>query len=416
MRRFAGKTRLGRSLGAGLAAGALLGALAGPALAQPDLGPGPDRAPASSAVEAWTSEDLAALHAALREAPAHGLDASALARALRTAGPDDPGRLSAVALTYARALAFGVVDPKRIHQSFSLETNRGDLAGELQAALSQHRLGEWLQSLAPQDATYRALSRAYLQTRAAVRAHPAGPALRARARTLALNLERLRWLDRTPPATRIDVNVAAARLWFLMDGAVLDSRKVVAGAPGHETPLLQASFRRIVVNPPWIVPHDIAAKEILPKGRRYLARHDMRIVDGRVIQEPGPDSSLGAVKFDLQDDADIYLHDTPQQSAFERADRHLSHGCVRVEDAVGFARLVAEQFGAADQLDDRLASGETASVSLDADVPVRLLYLTAYVDDGGVHFARDAYGWDADLAQALDLGEDALAIPVKPGP
>jgi len=88
---------------------------------------------------------------------------------------------------------------------------------------------------------------------------------------------------------------------------------------------------------------------------------------------------------------------------------------VRVEDAVGFAHLVAEQFGAADQFDDRLASGETASVSLDADVPVRLLYLTAYADDGEVRFAKDAYGWDADLAQALGLGDGALAIPVKLG-
>ncbi|WP_297694298.1 L,D-transpeptidase family protein [Phenylobacterium sp.] len=391
----------------------LLAAFARPALAQ--HAQAGQSAAAVEQADAWTPEATAALEASLRSAHAQGLDASVLAHALDAAGPGDPGRLTAVALAYARALAFGVVDPKRVHETFSLQTNRGDLAGELHAALAERRLGAWLASLPPHDETYRALSQAYLGARVASRAHPGNAGLRARARTLALNLERLRWLDRSPPPTRIDVNVAAARLWFLVDGAVLDSRKVVAGARGHETPLLQASFRRIVVNPPWIVPQKIAAKEILPKGRRYLARHDMRIVDGRVIQEAGPDSSLGAVKFDLDDDQDIYLHDTPEQAAFERADRHLSHGCVRVEDAVGFAHLVAEQFGAADQFDDRLASGETASVSLDADVPVRLLYLTAYVDDGEVRFAKDAYGWDADLAQALGLGDGALAIPVKLG-
>src|SRR3546814_1240384 len=40
-----------------------------------------------------------------------------------------------------------------------------------------------------------------------------------RARILAINLERLRWLDRTPPATRIDVNTAAAMLAYWHEGA-----------------------------------------------------------------------------------------------------------------------------------------------------------------------------------------------------
>jgi murein L,D-transpeptidase YcbB/YkuD len=367
-----------------------------PAHAQGDLG----SAPAIAApVTAWREADVAALRNALAGASAHGLDASELRKALRTTSPEDAARMDRIALTYARALAFGVVDPKRLHETFSLEVNQRALEGELNAALRQGRLRAWLASLAPQGEEYRALSAAYL----AARAGPKTDA--ARARTLALNLERLRWLDRHPDATRIDVNVAAAKLWFFKDGALLDSRKVVVGAPGHETPLLQASFRRIVVNPPWNVPAKIARKEILVKGSGYMERHNMRRVDGRVVQDPGPDNSLGQVKFDLQDDQDIYLHDTPVQSAFERADRHLSHGCVRVEDAVGFARLVAEQFGAADRFEDRLATGETGTVSLGAEVPVRMLYLTAYADEGDVRIVKDRYGWDAKLAQALGLAD-----------
>lgn len=390
-------------------AAAALAALAAPALAQPiDSPPAIEAAPA-----AWNAQSLADLRAALHNARAHGLDASALLKEAEAASPADDAQLRRIALTYAKALASGVADPKELHEKFTLETNQRDLAGELIQALRQDRLRAWLASLAPDDADYHALSAAYLQARAAVTAHPKSLELRQKARTLALNLERRRWLAREVPQTRIDVNVAAARLWFFKDGVMLDSRKVIAGAPDHETPLLQASFHRIVTNPSWYVPTSIARREILPKGRGYMVRHGMRMVDGRVVQEPGPDSALGQVKFDLEDDEAIYLHDTPYQSAFARANRNLSHGCIRVEDAVGFARLVAESFGVADQLEDRLATGDTGSVSLGADVPVRLLYQTAYVEDGAVRFARDPYGYDPKLAEALGLADpDAMAIPV----
>lgn len=39
-----------------------------------------------------------------------------------------------------------------------------------------------------------------------------------RARAIAVDMERMRWLERKPPATRIDVNLAAARLTYWRDG------------------------------------------------------------------------------------------------------------------------------------------------------------------------------------------------------
>ena len=60
-----------------------------------------------------------------------------------------------------------------------------------------------------------------------------------RVRTLAVNLERRRWLPRdAPPPTRIDVNTAAATLTYWRDGGIADQRRVVAGQPGNETPQL----------------------------------------------------------------------------------------------------------------------------------------------------------------------------------
>lgn len=242
----------------------------------------------------------------------------------------------------------------------------------------------------------------------------AGPAQRAR--TLAVNLERRRWLTRTPPATRIDVNTASAELTFFQDGAITDQRRVIVGQPGHETPMIEASFKQLVINPPWNVPSSIAAAEIFPKGSAYLVKHDMYVKDGRIIQRPGPQSALGKVKFDVQDRYAIYLHDTPSKSLFDSADRHLSHGCVRVADAVGFAHIIASMTNTTDELDAKLATDDTRTVALGQDIPVRLIYETAYVKDGVVRFVPDAYGWDDTLAEQMGLGPVHPEAPLERGP
>jgi murein L,D-transpeptidase YcbB/YkuD len=229
-----------------------------------------------------------------------------------------------------------------------------------------------------------------------------------KARRVAVNLERLRWLERKPPLTRIDVNTAASTLAYIEDGKVEWVTPVVPGRPGRETPQLQASFSRLVVNPPWYVPSSIARREILPKGPTYLRRHHMRRDGERVIQSPGPWAALGQVKFDMQDRYAIYLHDTPAKAVFDRSQRHLSHGCVRVRDAVVFARRLAEASGEGDRFDRILRSGRTGVVPLASSIPVRLIYQTALVGEGGVvTFRPDVYGWDVRTAAAIGLAPPA---------
>ena len=236
-----------------------------------------------------------------------------------------------------------------------------------------------------------------------------------RARTLAINLERRRWLNRTPPNTRIDVNTAAAFLDYVRDGNVVNRRVVVVGQPGWETPQLGSPITRLVANPPWNVPESIEKKELLPKGEAYLARNKFTRKDGRLVQEAGPKSALGLVKFDMDNPHAIYLHDTPTKAAFNEPERHLSHGCVRVQDAIGFARLIAAHEGQLDAFNKGLASGKETFVSLPREIPVRLLYHTAFVDNGVVRFRPDAYGWDEALAEALGMEKRSwkAATPVR---
>ena len=237
-----------------------------------------------------------------------------------------------------------------------------------------------------------------------------------RARQIALNLERRRWLARDVPEERIEVNTAAAIMVYWRDGKPTHSNRVVVGTPDNQTPSLERPFASVVANPPWYVPAGIARNEILPRGPGYLAANDMYVQNGTVIQRAGPRSALGYVKFELQDSYAIFLHDTPSKAAFNNAYRHRSHGCVRVQNAIDFARLLLSP--APDnlaQFDQALASKRTTRVVTGREIGVRLLYWTAFVDgQGRVAFREDVYKRDGKLADALGIAVN-LPAPVVDG-
>jgi murein L,D-transpeptidase YcbB/YkuD len=125
--------------------------------------------------------------------------------------------------------------------------------------------------------------------------------------------------------------------------------------------------------------------------------------DGQYVQQSGPKNSLGLVKFDMDDKEAIYLHDTPAKALFGLPDRHRSHGCVRVENAVQFATALAQQEGVLDEFQQAMEKDDQSFIKLPRPIPVRLLYQTAYWDGSGVQFRQDVYGWDDNIAKALGL-------------
>jgi murein L,D-transpeptidase YcbB/YkuD len=155
------------------------------------------------------------------------------------------------------------------------------------------------------------------------------------------------------------------------------------------------------------VPKGIGEKELAGKSQAWLSANDFVMKDGHYVQQSGPKSSLGFVKFDMQNDQAIYLHDTPAKSAFALPDRHRSHGCVRVENAEQFATALAEQEGVLDQFRKAMASKDETFVKLPREIPVRLLYHTAFWDGSRVQFRPDVYGWDENIAKALDFAPGA---------
>lgn len=240
-----------------------------------------------------------------------------------------------------------------------------------------------------------------------------GPADKARA--LAVALERRRWLSRTPPATRIDVNAAAATLDYYRDGKLVDQRRVIVGQPGRETPPLRSPLYRLVANPTWTIPKSI------PVSSATVRAKDMHKVNGYWVQPSGPQNALGLVKFDMENNQQIYLHDTSDRSLFDRTQRDLSHGCVRVQDALGFAGMIAKQEGVEGAWQKARQSGEQTFVDLPRPIPVRLLYRNVFVDGKGeITFRTDSYGWNDEVAKKLGFGggrsKKATAKDIDLGP
>jgi L,D-transpeptidase YcbB len=166
------------------------------------------------------------------------------------------------------------------------------------------------------------------------------------------------------------------------------------------------------LNPPWEIPTSIITDEILPKldaEPLYLVNNDMDVVSGnwenpgslRIRQRPGTGNSLGHMKFQMQNQWNIYLHDTPSRALFAEDERYFSHGCIRVQDPQELAANLLSGTSVED-LNDGIASGETQTIPLETPLPVFVMYWTVFTDkEGHLNFRRDAYGRDAQTVAAL---------------
>ncbi len=124
-----------------------------------------------------------------------------------------------------------------------------------------------------------------------------------------------------------------------------------------------------------------------------------------LVQQPGPANALGLVKFMFPNRHNIYLHDTPAKKLFGRETRAFSHGCVRLADPFDFAYalLAVQQKNPEAYFQQVLATGREQVVPLEKQVPVHLVYRTAFTQaKGNVQFRRDVYGRDAKIWRALE--------------
>lgn len=228
-------------------------------------------------------------------------------------------------------------------------------------------------------------------------------------REIEINLERWRWLPRDPGERHILVNIAGFRLDAYEAGRHSLGMRVIVGKPATRTPIFSDRMEYIVLNPYWYVPQSIAQNELWPKQRRdpsYFRRNGFEVLsNGRLRQKAGPDNALGRLKLIFPNRYNVYLHDTPARSLFDRTVRSFSHGCIRVERPVDLAAwALNDPRWTPEALQAELDTRQRRQVPLAETLPVHIGYWTAWVDESGVlQGGRDIYKRDADLIDTLRL-------------
>ncbi|MGG5820366.1 L,D-transpeptidase family protein [Falsiroseomonas sp. HW251] len=351
-----------------------------------------------------------ALAQAVQGAADHGLDPELFhAGLLERRETLPPARrdllLSHAFLTYADALAFGALPANRRLDAEALAAEPLDVAAVLHRAIDGPDPVAAIESLAPATPEYRQLRQALGQPRAG--GSGIGQAGRLRHMQIQANLERQRWVPRTLPANRVWVNVPDQRLVLFRDDRPVFTTRVVVGAAydRKQSPEFSTNIEAAYLNPPWIVPSDIVAADILPRLRRdpdYLRRHRMVLLpNGDAEQAPSPQSGLGVIMFDMPNRFDVYLHDTPNKAIFSQATRQASNGCIRVQNPLDLAALIFER-PVADIRRDIASDPATQRHVLPRPMPVYILYHTAVVTpEGRLDFRQDFYNRDGSLWQRL---------------
>lgn len=224
--------------------------------------------------------------------------------------------------------------------------------------------------------------------------------------TLKLNMERCRAISAQIASSDeyVLVNIPSYELVYVKNGKVQLTSPVFVGAPLTKTTIFNGEIDRIVFSPYWTVPQSIVNNELKSKiaaDKNYLAEKNMEIVNGQVRQKPGPDNSLGLVKFMFPNPDDIYLHDTPSKTLFDFEKRTFSHGCINVQKAKELAVAMLQDYPewTPDKIDKAMDGQKENNFKLSKKVPIFISYFTSLVNENGeIGFFQDVYEKDTELS------------------
>lgn len=246
-----------------------------------------------------------------------------------------------------------------------------------------------------------------------------------RVRELSLNRERIFSLFDSYVERYVLVNIPAYELKVIEKGKEILKMKAIVGSTGSKTPVFQDEIEYLVFNPDWRIPIRKTVRDIIPiikSDPTYLERKNIRIFDGwgkdarelrpeevnwdyydlnnfnlMLVQGPGPENELGRIKFMFPNEYLVYIHDTPARELFTYNDRAFSSGCIRVEKPIDLALYCLKDQSGWDlnRILSVIDGGEPVEVYLEENIPVVIVYWTAWVDESGlVHFRKDIYNYN----------------------
>lgn len=240
--------------------------------------------------------------------------------------------------------------------------------------------------------------------------------LTSRIKQILVNMERSRWLPLSLDSDYLAVNIPEYKLHVYHADSLLWSCNVVVGKTTNPTTVFYGEVKYVVFSPYWNIPRSIVLKEVLPgikKNANYLSLHNMEITGQQnglpvIRQKPGPQNSLGRVKFLFPNNYNIYLHDTPSKSLFGESSRSFSHGCIRVSEPEKLANFLLKDNKAwnGDKIKTAMYSGKEKTVTLDYKTPVFIAYFTAFTSrNGDINFRKDIYSRDQTLFDMIVTGK-----------
>lgn len=371
-------------------------------------------------------------------------------------------------IKYNNYVYYGVLNPRKILSRYYVPVQRPDSAS-INKVLNTDNLRKLLEDIQPKSLQYVALQQALANE--GQDSSKEG----AEAKTIRVNMERLRWKIPELGEEYVEVNIPDFSLtWFSQQDTLTHMKVCVGGArekdyaeklkayaksgnlddkpKNHETPILYSKLNSIQVNPVWNIPVSIAQSEIYwqaVKDPYYLSNNNIKVYfKGKEVKDPdtiqwnkyareklpfqfkqgsGEGNALGKFKFIFDNGSSIYLHDTNNKSGFARANRAISHGCVRVEKPLEFAQTMVKDKYQFDQLRmevnlppldttkmevfrKKLAKkSDTVNVfqlkpkwfGVKKPIPLIINYVTAWSDHGTMQFRPDVYGLDETLWIAM---------------
>ncbi|MGU3576355.1 murein L,D-transpeptidase [Brucellaceae bacterium C25G] len=248
---------------------------------------------------------------------------------------------------------------------------------------------------------------------------------------LQTNLGRLNQIANVGDQRFVMVNIPAAQIEANENGRVSQRHTAVVGKIDRQTPLLVSKIHEVILNPFWTAPKSIILKDIIPVMRKdptYLTRNKIRLYNaqGQEVppesvdwntddavrlmfrQDPGKINAMSSTKINFHNTHAVYMHDTPQQSYFNKMMRFDSSGCVRVQNVRDLDVWLLKNTPGWDRqtIENTIKSGENRPIQVSDPVPLHFVYVSAWsTGDGVVQFRDDIYKMDG--AAELAIGTDA---------
>jgi murein L,D-transpeptidase YcbB/YkuD len=239
-----------------------------------------------------------------------------------------------------------------------------------------------------------------------------------------VNLERWKWFPKNLGNEYVIVNIPDYKLTLVKNQDTLQTHRVIVGRPKRRTPVLSSKLTQVIFNPTWTVPPTILREDVIPaisKNRGYLAQTNIRLYDRngkvvpaynwslsnaynyRYVQIPGKFNSLGMVKMIFPNRFSVYLHDTNHRDFFEKTERSLSSGCVRVDNPLELTEYLLNDPSRwnLEKITKTLQKEKTEYATIKKKVFFHLLYWTAWSDKNKLIFRDDIYSLDTVLYKQL---------------